>query len=477
MPDAAEQIYDEQAENALIGACLTDPPMARKCRELLRDDDIHDLRLRWIWQSICAIDQRGAFPDVVNVTAELEKSKRLNEVGGAVFLAGLFSYVGNSQNATDYARIVARDGTRRRILRRVNDIVKMAFEPDRQIDDLLSFSQNAFAGVDHNHRPNISQRFTIRDSQDALEPQPPIDWIIDKLFQPASVNVIVGEPGSKKTYAMIDAAVCVAAGLEWLGMKTQKRNVLIVDEESGPRRLAMRLGNCLRGHYATLENCPVYYVSISLLNLRDAKECESLTELIETTNAGLVVIDALADVMPGADENAVNEVHPVFLSLRQVAEKTQSAIVIIHHTNKTGSYRGSSAIKGAVDLMLTVESSNQSPVIRFGFEKSRDVEPFNFSAIANFPDGQFFLTPAEEFDCKRQSQAQEYVLRFLAKGQASIDDIMAGADVCSENSARKAVFELAKMGKICRVDAGAHGGRGIKAVYRMGDSLSKKSTQ
>jgi RecA-family ATPase len=72
-----------------------------------------------------------------------------------------------------------------------------------------------------------------------------------------------------------------------------------------------------------------------------------------------VIVDALADVMPGRDENAVKDTAPIFLTLRKIAEETQCAIIVIHHSNKTGGYRGSSAIKGAIDLLLSVEKKNE----------------------------------------------------------------------------------------------------------------------
>ena len=114
------------------------------------------------------------------------------------------------------------------------------------------------------------------------------------------------------------------------------------------------------------------------------EDIDALTQLILDEEANFVVIDALADIMPGAEENSVKDVQPVFTSLKQVAETTQAAIVIIHHANKRGGYRGSSAIKAAVDLMIKVESAADSDTIKFSTEKARDIEPIAFAAEAHF---------------------------------------------------------------------------------------------
>ncbi|MCX6065491.1 MAG: AAA family ATPase, partial [Chloroflexi bacterium] len=214
-------------------------------------------------------------------------------------------------------------------------------------------------------------RYVLRSAFDALQPQPPIEWIVDKLFSAGSVSLVVGEAGSKKTWSLIDLAVAIANGETWLHFPTTPGAVLIVDEESGQRRLARRLGDALRGHDAG-HATPLYYVSLAAFDFGKADDVNQLHSLITQTGARFVVIDALADVMPGRDENAVQFVQPVFIALRKVAELTQAAIVIIHHSNKAGGYRGSTAIKGAVDLMLQVESQPESPNIDFKTEKARD---------------------------------------------------------------------------------------------------------
>ena len=64
----------------------------------------------------------------------------------------------------------------------------------------------------------VAPRFNIGD---ALKPQPAIDWLIDGMVETGGVFGVFGKPGSKKTYSMMDMAVCVAMGIPWLGRKNQ----------------------------------------------------------------------------------------------------------------------------------------------------------------------------------------------------------------------------------------------------------------
>lgn len=334
--------------------------------------------------------------------------------------------------------------------------------------------------------PPEKPRFTIRSAADALKPQPPIDWIVEGVMSAGSLSVVFGDFGSKKTYIMLSMGVSVALNKPWIGKPTKQTKVLIVDEENGERRLSRRLGACIRGEWGG-ETTPVDFVSLAQFNLRDAADAVLLQSLIEETGAGLVVIDALVDIMPGGDENATKDVAPVLGRLKKICEETGAAIVVIHHTNKMGGYRGSTAIGGAVDLMLSIESKPDSPNIDFQSIKTRDTESMRFAAVAHFegddtPGGeQFWLTestPAEKLPVT--GKGEKYVLLYLFQnGDSPKNEIENNADRCSAGTARNAIYSLAEGGYITRKDTGGVG-RTSEAVYGLteaGDNLASRITK
>lgn len=300
-------------------------------------------------------------------------------------------------------------------------------------------------------------RYRILTAADALKPQPPIDWIVDGLFEAGSLSIVFGLPGTKKTWALLDMGVCVAAGAVWLGRKTPGAPVLVVDEESGERRLLRRLGDTIRGHGCETANLPISAVSLAGFNFRDQAEVNHLHELVLQTGARLVVIDALADIMPGADENAVKDVQPVLHALRAVAEKTGAAIVLIHHANKTGAqYRGSTAILGSVDYMIQVTSEDGTPRLDFTSTKTREDAPFQFAALAHWGDGSFNLSPAGMG--ARLTDTLFDALHQIGNAGGSL----AGTQVKDRN----ALTRLKDAGYVYRSDSG---GQGVTAIYSLTD--------
>ena len=186
--------------------------------------------------------------------------------------------------------------------------------------------------------------------------------------------------------------------------------------------------------------------------------------MIEAHEAGFVLIDSWAAVIAGADENAVSEIQPVLISLRRIAERTGCAIQLIHHTNRNGGYRGTTAFKAALDLMMLSERQPGN-VLVYTCQKSRDADVEMFSAKAHFELGKFYLTPISTSFESPLSPSESFVLSFLkARTSATVKEITDSADTCSPEAARGAIYSLARKGILSRVNVG---GQGKEAAYEV----------
>lgn len=300
---------------------------------------------------------------------------------------------------------------------------------------------------------------------DALGPPIPVQWQVDRILPEASTAIFYGAPGSKKTYALLDLAVCTALGKDWLGFPCKQGAVLIVDEESGPRRLLRRMGEVLRGHL-TDASTQIFATSLESFNFwsPSAKHgARELEDTIKATGARVVIIDALVDCMLGGDENASKDTQKVFNTLRKIASATGACIIVIHHSLKNGNgYRGSSAIGGALDAQIEVTSEQGDPIVRFKVEKPRDGEAIDWAGECHWTPTEFWMTgtqAAAKGARRIYTKGERYVLEFLiANGNtATLATIEANADVCTARTARNAVYKLAGEHLIFR-SAGSAGG-------------------
>ena len=120
--------------------------------------------------------------------------------------------------------------------------------------------------------PPVETRYHVRDAAYALQPQSPLTYLVENLIAEGSLSCFYGEPGSKKTYAMLSLAVCAAMGKPWLHFPIDApRRVLFIDEESGERRLTLRLAEAIRGELGGGE-IPVEFVCLAGFKVDDPED-------------------------------------------------------------------------------------------------------------------------------------------------------------------------------------------------------------
>lgn len=342
-----------------------------------------------------------------------------------------------------------------------NELSKMPLkdkEKEEYAHNLLNINPSEICQEESNQQSEALP-FTIHRANEAFQPRTPTQWLVNGIIKASSITALVGDPGSGKTYAILDLAICVATGNKWLNKPVQPGPVLWIDVESGKNRMDDRLESIMKGHDLTSESeIPFWYLTSSdkQFDLRKADDIRLLQEAIQKVNATLCIIDALADIMPGADENSVKDVQLLFIPLRQLADKTGCSFLLIHHNNKGGSYRGSTAIAGSVDQLIQV--TREGNELRFASKKARDSEPFQFSALLNWRENIFYMSPIEGGKATLETEVNQheaFIFSYLREnGPTSVPAIQNEGvnEGLKSESVRKAVYSLAGKGLIRRTN-------------------------
>jgi AAA domain-containing protein len=89
----------------------------------------------------------------------------------------------------------------------------------------------------------------------------------------------------------------------------------------------------------------------------------------------LIVIDTMARCFVGKDENSAKDVGRLIQCADRLRKELSAAVLLVHHTTKHGdAERGSSALRGACETMISAEST--STTIAVNCEKQKDAAPF-----------------------------------------------------------------------------------------------------
>ena len=210
-------------------------------------------------------------------------------------------------------------------------------------------------------------RFTFVQVAEYANKAPP-DWIIEDILPKADLAVIFGESGSGKSFLALDQAFTIARGLPWNGKKViQGRVAYVCAEGSGGVRA--RLKAYAKHHNISDEE----FAKIPLTILADAPnllDMKDITPLAAAINAygetSVVFIDTLAQTIPGANENAGEDVGKAIHHCKKITKTTGALVNLVHHTGKdlTKGLRGSSVLPAAADAILEVSRNGKARNIK-----------------------------------------------------------------------------------------------------------------
>lgn len=179
-----------------------------------------------------------------------------------------------------------------------------------------------------------------------------VEWHIKHVLPRRSLIVIYGEPGSSKSFFALDMVASVARGVEWRGHRVRQANVAYIAAE-GVAGFGNRLAAYAKHNDLHLADVPLF-VRGGAFDLKE-QFLPASDEINDLQGVGIVVIDTLAAVTPGANENTSEDMGSAIDASQRIIEATGASVILIHHSNNQGSMRGWSGLRGAVDNQIRIE--------------------------------------------------------------------------------------------------------------------------
>jgi DNA-binding transcriptional ArsR family regulator len=214
-------------------------------------------------------------------------------------------------------------------------------------------------------------RFLTAEEVENL-PQPVFQ--VGELWTVGGLVVPFGPPGVGKTFLTLDAALSMGTGMRYHGQESKRApSVYVAAEGSGGMGGRVRAWKEHRGWYGA---AGVHFLTqpVNLLSPADVETF--LGELLSLDERpGAVVFDTLARCMIGGDENSALDMGRAIDAADRIRHTTGATVILVHHTNKGGDLeRGSTALRGAADTMLSIKDEDGTIIVRC--EKQKDAEPF-----------------------------------------------------------------------------------------------------
>lgn len=230
----------------------------------------------------------------------------------------------------------------------------------KAVDNGTVWSPNA--GPSDKEDPPETQGDGASDSAPASKLPTPLDageWSVEELPEPDQVltdaidtntkNVIVAPSKARKSFFLLQLALCLAAGLlmflKW--SIPRARSVLLIQFEITPVHFHKRLRRLMRGLGIQKE------ALAGRLHIINARGCDvgiySEAEIVRhalALKAEVIILDPIYKLIDG-DENKTEVMKPLLRMFDQLANKTGAAIIYAHHTGK-----GMAGDRQAIDRMV-----------------------------------------------------------------------------------------------------------------------------
>lgn len=185
-------------------------------------------------------------------------------------------------------------------------------------------------------------------------------WIVKGVLPQAGLAVIYGASGAGKSFAVLDIALAIARGAAWRGCKVRQGRVAYVAAE-GAEGFRKRLAAYAQHHAIDLSTVPMAVLN-GAPNLLEVKDAADLVIGVQAAGgAEVIVIDTLAQTMPGGNENAGEDVGKALGHCKRIHEKTGALVILIHHSGKDQAKgaRGWSGLRAACDAEIEVLRDDQ----------------------------------------------------------------------------------------------------------------------
>ncbi len=257
--------HDIDAEEAVIGSLLIDGAAIYKIASLLQPSDFYSERNSLIYGACLSLYQRDEAINQITVAQELDRGEKLEACGGAAFLSRLISICPTSLDIEDYAQIVYRLATMRRLITAASQIADIGYQADPDVDSSLNRAENILFRLRHGQSPqdftHIRQVLDTYFETTAPEVEgisrEPLPYVLSGFagldeflggFQRSDLIIVAGRPSLGKTSlalslarnAAVEQGACVALFSLEMAREPLVWRLLSSESEVDSRRVRLR---------------------------------------------------------------------------------------------------------------------------------------------------------------------------------------------------------------------------------------------
>jgi replicative DNA helicase len=353
--------HSQEAEKTVLGGILVNNTHLNVVLSSLAPEDFYQENHRLILETMIGLMDKGQPIDLLTLSEELQKAGRLEEVGGAAYLASLMDGVPRSLNISYHAQIIKEKSLLRKLILSSSRIINDSYEQQVDPDTLISEAQQSIVEIaEEKIRPGFiplgsltgSMLETIRqlaDRKEAVTGVPSGFIDLDTLtagFHPSEFIVVAARPSMGKTALALNMTQYIGlqtdyqAGFFSIEMSKEQVALRLLCAEAQVDLRKARSGSIgdreferLRLAGETLSQARIYIDESAALTVMEMKaKCRRLK--LEG-HLDIVFVDYIQLMRTGGRfENRNQEMSFISRSLKELAKELQIPVVGISQLSR-----------------------------------------------------------------------------------------------------------------------------------------------
>ena len=278
----------------------------------------------------------------------------------------------------------------------------------------------------------------------ALLERPPQGYLVKGVIPRAPLVVVFGESGAGKTFLVLDLVMAVARGASWRDRRVNQGRVIYVAAEGQGGFNSRLKAYCM--HHGVDGSLP-FHVVTDVPNLLSDDHKALAIEIAAAGGADLIVIDTLAQVTAGGDENSAADMGKALKHCAALHRATEATVIVIAHAGKdplAKGARGWSGVKAAADAELSVERIGDARALRVTKMKDgrdHEVFPFRLTSIAIGVDEDGDVV--ESAVCEADNEAPKRVEKGMGVQQRAVLEAARSCCGLAESADEEEVLQAA----------------------------------
>jgi replicative DNA helicase len=353
-----------EAEMSILGGILLDNNAINRTLEILVPDDLYRESHRKILQAMIDLNHKGEPCDMITLSDILRQTGRLEEVGGAAYLATLVDFVPTAANIAYYCKIVKEKSVARSLISAATDIVTNGYEGAMEIEEMLDTAQKVIFELSENKlRPayypvSAILKDTIKSIEFLYEKKEHVTGVptgftdLDKMtagFQRGDLIIIAGRPSMGKTafalniaqYAGIHADVPQPVLVFSLEMSKEQLVTRLLCSEARVDASRLRTGHLVENDWPKLTHAAgrlhetkIYIDDTPAVPIMEMRA--KARRLKAEQDIGLIVVDYLQLMRGGTNpESRQQEISEISRSLKALAKELSVPVVALSQLNRS----------------------------------------------------------------------------------------------------------------------------------------------